>query len=472
MKNTIKFLTNRLKIAVPSVFMLMILSFGSSAQWTTNGTNIYNSNTGNVGIGTTAPASKFQSIGESRFGSATNYLKVASTGALSFTGTGNYQVANNKYFFKHVNSGNRGLYVSKDTTRFELRDSTSGDLFHVNYYNGNAYIKSRLGVGTGADSVSNIKLEGANGVQVQLTPGTNFTKYYFLQNKSSIFTIKAGTSSGPYAPGDSTRFSIITGGRVGFHANPGALWSTWFVVWTKVSEGQFTQTGWMHNSDRRLKTNIKPLENSLDKILKLQGVSFNWKCIPNVHNQIGFIAQDVEKIFPEVVVQGTNGDLAMANQNLVAPVVEAIKEQQKLIEEKEAKIKKLKAAVVLLQNENAVLKTGMDNLENGLSQCCMNANAREGNIGLGNEDIAKLEQNSPNPFNEKTIVRCYIPQSASNSVIRIYSIKGEEIKSIPVNAKGISQLEIEGSTLSAGTYNYLLIIDGKTIDRKLMIVTK
>ena len=86
--------------------------------------------------------------------------------------------------------------------------------------------------------------------------------------------------------------------------------------------------------------------------------------------------------------------------------------------------------------------------------------------------MPNLEQNSPNPFNEKTIVRCYIPQSASNAVLRIYSLKGEEIKSIPVNEKGLNELEIGASTLSAGTYNYLLILDGKTIDRKLMIVTK
>lgn len=81
-------------------------------------------------------------------------------------------------------------------------------------------------------------------------------------------------------------------------------------------------------------------------------------------------------------------------------------------------------------------------------------------------------QSFPNPFDEKTTIQCYIPQSASKAVIKIYSMSGEEIRSFTVLSKGINQMEIAAGTLASGTYNYLLIVDGKTIDTKQMILTK
>lgn len=160
----------------------------------------------------------------------------------------------------------------------------------------------------------------------------------------------------------------------------------------------------------------------------------------------------------------------MAPQNLVAPIVEAIKEQQTEIKAKDETIKNLQTSVSSLQNENALLKSRLENSENALAQCCTSYKPLTGNSAA--EEIAKLEQNSPNPFNEKTIITCYIPQSASKAILKIYSLTGEEIKSIPVNTKGVNELEITANTLSAGTYNYILIVDGKSIDTKQMILTK
>lgn len=94
-------------------------------------------------------------------------------------------------------------------------------------------------------------------------------------------------------------------------------------------------------SDIGLKENITPLENSLEKILQLQGVSFDWKeeLIPiltgheGVH-QVGLIAQQVELISPELVGQTLiegNEAKTVKYQNLTALLVEAIKEQQEQI---------------------------------------------------------------------------------------------------------------------------------------------
>lgn len=104
-------------------------------------------------------------------------------------------------------------------------------------------------------------------------------------------------------------------------------------------------------SDVNLKTNIQPLENSLSKVLKLRGVSFDWveEKIPfytkheGVH-QIGLIAQEVEEVVPELVVEGKieeNDAKSVRYGHLTALLVEAIKEQQKQIEELKETVAKL-----------------------------------------------------------------------------------------------------------------------------------
>lgn len=478
MKTKIKIMREMFKVHLPSILIFMLLSFNSFAQWTTNVNNIYNSNTGNVGIGTTAPSSKFQAIGESRFGSAANYVKVGTTGWLSFQGTGIFNIGNGKYFFKQSSAGNRGLFVNKTNTRYELRDSTAGNLFHVDYYNGNTYIKGNLGIGTTTvPSESKIVIGGfdsqTEGGQIQLNPALVHPyndNTYLLDVFENDFRIIKGTLGFPNAflyvfMNESGRFCLM-------RTTPGPNNAYFTVEDGSNAVGAYNSTGWVHSSDARLKTKIKPLENALDKIVKLQGVSYNWKTLPNSNNQIGFIAQEVEKVFPEVIAKDAEGNYSMAIQNLVSPIIEALKLQQKQIEATGDALNNLQTAISNLQNETASLKSGVDNFESDLAQCSMSTNAKAINPESIIDDMPNLEQNSPNPFNEKTIVGCYIPQSASNAVLRIYSLKGEEIKSIPVNEKGLNELEIGASTLSAGTYNYLLIVDGKTIDRKLMIVTK
>jgi hypothetical protein len=78
-------------------------------------------------------------------------------------------------------------------------------------------------------------------------------------------------------------------------------------------------------SDRSLKENVEPLEGSLDKVLKLQGVSFDW--ISNGRRDIGLIAQEVQPIVPEIVqAWGDSGKLALDYPKLTALLIEAIKE--------------------------------------------------------------------------------------------------------------------------------------------------
>jgi peptidoglycan hydrolase CwlO-like protein len=85
-------------------------------------------------------------------------------------------------------------------------------------------------------------------------------------------------------------------------------------------------------SDIAFKTNIKPLEGALEKLMKLRGVSFTWKEDTNEHkmvglsDDIGFIAQEVQEILPEIVRKSESGFLSLRDKGIIPILVEAIKE--------------------------------------------------------------------------------------------------------------------------------------------------
>ena len=104
--------------------------------------------------------------------------------------------------------------------------------------------------------------------------------------------------------------------------------------------GTFTATGdvvaFGSPSDIRLKENIKPIESALDKAMKLQGVTFDWKennSVLDLKEDIGFIAQDVQKVLPELVRENKDGMLSMRHQGVTPILLEAIKELKAEIEE-------------------------------------------------------------------------------------------------------------------------------------------
>ncbi|MDD2717818.1 MAG: tail fiber domain-containing protein, partial [Candidatus Wallbacteria bacterium] len=108
---------------------------------------------------------------------------------------------------------------------------------------------------------------------------------------------------------------------------------------------------WYNDSDERLKKNIRTIDNALDKVLSLRGVNFEWKD-PETHvsgPQMGLIAQEAEKVVPEVVSQ-KNGTYAMQYSPLVGLLIEAMKDQQKIIDEQGEALKKLSQEMADLKN--------------------------------------------------------------------------------------------------------------------------
>ncbi len=158
----------------------------------------------------------------------------------------------------------------------------------------------------------------------------------------------ATTSSYPLMFGTNgiERMVIDGGGNVGIGTAPAG---DKFTVFTGSSTGTYGIGGWTHTSDRRMKRDIASLENSLEKITQLRGVRYKFIKDSENKNQLGFIAQEVEPIFPEVVQTDKKGIKSMVYANLVAPVVEAIKELSQWNRNLESEIESLK-------KENAELK--------------------------------------------------------------------------------------------------------------------
>jgi hypothetical protein len=88
-------------------------------------------------------------------------------------------------------------------------------------------------------------------------------------------------------------------------------------------------------SDSRLKNNIETITNGLDKVLAMRGVSFDMNGIPN----IGVVAQEIQQILPELVLENTDGMLSVSYGNIVAVLIEAVKELNKEIQELKSKSK-------------------------------------------------------------------------------------------------------------------------------------
>jgi hypothetical protein len=84
---------------------------------------------------------------------------------------------------------------------------------------------------------------------------------------------------------------------------------------------------------------------------------------------------------------------------------------------------------------------------------------------------ARLEQNQPNPTTHSTMIKYFIPGQNSTASIKISNTSGEAIKSINLSSKNNGQITIQTNDLIAGTYFYSLIVDGKIIDTKKMVIT-
>ena len=256
---------------------------------------------GNVGIGTTAPQAKLQVDGRVII---------------------NYAAAPGFY---GQSAGANRVYLGYDGagTGLELYNFTSGRSLMVRD-NGDLTYLGNVGVGTNTPAdllqVGNLMFGGNSGREIYSTSG------YDINYKAT------GASSHHFYANGTEKFTIDKTGNIGIGINsPSQPLS--------MGGGAYcTGTTWTNASDSRLKRDIQPMSKyGLSTVMQLKPVTYFYKADKTNHPEVGFIAQEVQKIVPEVV-SGTEGDitkgetLGLSYGNLVPVLVKAIQEQQKQIE--------------------------------------------------------------------------------------------------------------------------------------------
>jgi hypothetical protein len=204
------------------------------------------------------------------------------------------------------------------------------------------------------------------------------------------------------------------------------------------------------------------MSTMLDKIKQLKPSTYQFKNEIDKQEYNGFIAQDVMKIFPSLVMHNVNperkldvytidysgfGVLAIKGIQELGPVIE----EQKMINEEQ-------------KEEIAILKDRINKLEATLQSLTAN------NGNVSNEITnASLEQNKPNPFTKNTIIRYSVPQG-SKGQINVYDQTGKLVKTLKANENGRS--ELSRYNLASGAYTYTLMVDGKVVSSKQMMIIK
>ena len=149
-------------------------------------------------------------------------------------------------------------------------------------------------------------------------------------------------------------FIVRAAGGVGINTNnPGGYALN--VVGNGNFSGTVTSNGLTLISDARYKTNAQTIPNALEMVLRLRGVTYEWKrsAFPNRNfpagTQIGFLAQEVAKVLPELAPRDAQGYYSVAYANFAPVLTEAIKEQQREIDA-------LKLRATQAEQENALLR--------------------------------------------------------------------------------------------------------------------
>ena len=364
----------------------------SLAPWTINGSNI-NYVSGNVGIGTTSPGTRLTVVNADNLpGDILQLYPQNLTHGIGFEYRGIRAIGSN---------GNNPLFIDAQT---------SGGLLLQTFSTGNVGIGTtnptagKLVVQGGNLQINRPELPGqptfAVGFQpfgsagVNLQAGGNISTDLYLQAAGGnvgigttspgrkLHIVESTNNSGIRlgAPGNQMDVvSLFEGGKnsLGFYNDLGqtllrvhnAGGETWLApgggnvgIGTTTPAALLHVNGtagnpggvWSSVSDERLKKNVTTLTGALEKVEQLRPVTFEWKDPSKQANMdgryMGFIAQEVEKVIPEWVKPSSDGYKWLEKVGVEALLVQAIKEQQKEIEELKAMVKSLAKQIQAKEN--------------------------------------------------------------------------------------------------------------------------
>jgi len=279
---------------------------------------------GNVGIGTTSPSAKLD-VEVSSGGAAT----IGSSGNIA---SGNYSVA---IGYENEATGNYSIAMGRNTSAgyvgTAMGDGTDASGYASTAMGWGSVASGSYSTAMGEHSIASGDWSTAIGAEIEAAGDWSFAIALADMNRD------AGSTTSNTVTQSNTM--AILGGKVGIGTT-----SPNFKLDVRGTIGNNATT---YHSDIRWKKNIKTISTALDKVLKLRGVEFEWNKEKfkdmgfTGGRKIGLIAQEVEPVLPETVDTADDGYKSVRYANIVAVLIEAIKEQQEMIENLKLKIETL-----------------------------------------------------------------------------------------------------------------------------------
>ncbi len=345
-------------------------SYDGSVAITTSGTDRFIvKGDGNVGIGTATPAQVFDVV--------------------KTTGDANIRMKTD------AGDSDAGLILQNDARTWKINTKAGySDALAFEDVNSSVTamvmekVTGYVGIGTTDPAY---KLDVSGGMRVLSANGSNFwsersdSEYDIQQAAGSTkrgFTVHPSTTGGDvvnfYANNAGSYVQALTirnvSGRVGIQ-NSNPLYPLAVGGDVSIAAGAnlrfdatvvCTSAGCTSSSDKRLKENIQPLDFSLQKLLSLNAVQYDWKDKAKfgAQHEIGLIAQDLEKVYPEVVhTDKDSGFKTVSYGKLVAPIIEALKVFNKRIAQLFDRTEKNAREIASVKEENAELKARIEKSE-------------------------------------------------------------------------------------------------------------
>ena len=208
-------------------------------------------------------------------------------------------------------------------------------------------------------------------------------------------------------------------------------------------------------------------------------------------HQLGFLAQDVEQILPELVNQTQKLADIDSTGNVIHPAItykalnyiEFIPLLLKGIQEQSRTIDSLKTKTTKQDSINRSLQNQLNNLSNIINQCCSSHIPPQNNITapIGKSDVSNtdvtltdvqavvLSQNVPNPYSEQTTISYFLTDDVGKAQMLFYNNDGKLIQSVELTQRGQGQLNVFAQDLTSGMYSYTLVVDGRIFATKKMV---
>lgn len=293
---------------------------------------VFVDNSGNIGIGTASPNFPLS------FGSTLSHTKLAL-----------YETSATNSYGMGVVSGQFSFHLGGSGARYAFYDSAdlSNEVFTIKG-------SGNVGIGTSNPQTplhvlgngNVLALEGADHAYLEYYPDS------FAAGRKAWMGFGGATSNNfeirNQVDGAHIILSATGAGNVGIGTtNPAQR--------LHVNGSVQASCGILTCSDARFKENVEPVRGALDKIEQLRGVTFDWKRTEFADRQfaegrqVGFIAQETEKVLPQIVQRGSDGYLSIDYGRLAPVLVEALKEEA--------------TRVRALESENKELRQRLDRLE-------------------------------------------------------------------------------------------------------------